>query len=120
MVKSWKEPDGKLRHHVAAIGCIDFAIGSEADIVLTFPNGDARIVALFEVNDVGVLVMFVDREFGTNLELMRINQDAAVERVGRPEKAAAHGNSSEEKQDHGELVKVRVCKRQDCGEEIDR
>jgi hypothetical protein len=24
------------------------------------------------------------------------------------------------KQDHGELVKVRVCKRVDCGEEIDR
>ena len=25
-----------------------------------------------------------------------------------------------EKQDHGEVVKVRVCKRHDCGEEIDR
>ena len=28
MVKSRKEPDGELRHHVAAIGGIDFAIGS--------------------------------------------------------------------------------------------
>jgi large subunit ribosomal protein L24 len=25
-----------------------------------------------------------------------------------------------EKEDHGQVVKVRVCKRQDCGEEIDR
>jgi large subunit ribosomal protein L24 len=25
-----------------------------------------------------------------------------------------------EKQDHGQVVKVRVCKREDCGEEIDR
>jgi large subunit ribosomal protein L24 len=25
-----------------------------------------------------------------------------------------------EKEAHGELVKVRVCKRADCGEEIDR
>ena len=90
----------QMGDHVTAIRCIDFAIRSQREIVFTFAHGDARVISFLEVHNVCVLVVFVDREFGTVFELMGINQNPPVERVRRPEETAANGCRSQKQQNH--------------------
>ncbi len=82
--------DHELREHVGFVRSVHFPVRAKANVILSLADGDRGVVAVLEVHDVGILVLLFDRKLGPPVERSRVDDDAAVEHIGRPEQASPH------------------------------
>ncbi len=99
MIKARQEADRQLGDHVVAIRRVYLAVGSQAEIVLTLPDGNRSVVPFFEINDVGVFIVLVDRKFRPRFDLSGVDQDPSIHRIRLPEDLSLHRDCRDQEKD---------------------